>query len=88
MSEQGVISGLTNRKRIERARRNAEEAGLLIKISEASWFAPALYTFGRVATDTENGNVIEHFQQKWKPVLRQKMRQNNILERVHRLRFD
>jgi hypothetical protein len=28
------------------------------------------------------GFRLEHFQQKWEPVLRQKMRQNNDLERV------
>ncbi len=59
MSEHRVIPGLTNRKRIEQARRAGEEAGLLIKIREAGWFKPALYTFGRVVTDTDDGDVLD-----------------------------
>ncbi len=62
MSEQRVIPGLTNRKRIEQVRRVAEEAGLLLKIREAArelgQFTAALYMFGRVATESEDDDVV------------------------------
>jgi len=37
--------------------------------------------------DPFSGAIYEHFQQKWEPVLRSKMRINNNLERVPRFRF-
>ncbi len=62
MSEQRVIPGLTNRKRIEQVRRVAEEAGLLIRIRDAArelgQFSAALYTFGRVEPESEDGDVV------------------------------
>lgn len=62
MSDQRVIPGLTNRKRVEQVRRVAEEAGLLIKIREAArelgQFSAALYTFGRVEHESEDDDIV------------------------------
>jgi len=71
MSEQRVIPGLTNRKRIEQMRRVAEEAGLLIRIREAArelgQFSAALYTFGRVEHESEDGDVVTMKPRKKRP---------------------
>ncbi len=61
MSDSRVIPGLTSRKRIKQVRRAAEEAGLLLKIREASrelgQFRAALYTFGRLHAPGQSDDV-------------------------------
>jgi Bifunctional DNA primase/polymerase, N-terminal len=61
MSEERLIPGLTNRKRIEQVRRAAEELGLLIRIREASRVAgqyqAGLYTFGALRPEEPSEGV-------------------------------